>query len=631
MQADALASQTTASHGFLLDGGEMGARMRAHDWSTSPLGDPWTWPQSLRSYVSLMLNAKQAMFIAWGPELAFLYNDDYAPIFGDKHPDTLGRPFAEAWSDIWEQIGSIVERTLAGEASWYEDLLIPMERHGFKEDAWFSFSYTPIRDESGQVAGMFCAVVETTDKVLAERRNMAERERLQQLFEQAPGFMAMLGGPDHVFELANTAFQQLIGNRDLLHKPVREALPEVVDQGFINLLDKVYRTGQTFTANTVKIQLQRTPQGPAEQRLLNFVYQPITDSNGQVTGIFAEGYDVTEQIQAEQALRESEARHRAIIAATPECVKLVAADGRLLEMNRTGLAMIEAPSIAAVQSANVLDIVAPEYRDEWRANHSRVCHGESISWEFEIVGLKGTRRRMETHAVPLTTPDGSIAQLSVTRDVTERRRAEEHQQLLINELNHRVKNTLATVQSIAAQTLRNASTVAEAKDALEGRLLALSRAHDVLTRENWEGAGLREIAIEAVEPYSNSSENRLHMKGPEVRLPPRMALALAMALQELATNAVKYGALSNATGQIQIGWKIEHKDGLPRLHLDWTESGGPPVKAPKRRGFGTRLIERSLAQDLDGEVRIDFVPTGLVCKVDAPIAEAVGLQANLAL
>jgi two-component sensor histidine kinase len=110
-----------------------------------------------------------------------------------------------------------------------------------------------------------------------------------------------------------------------------------------------------------------------------------------------------------------------------------------------------------------------------------------------------------------------------------------------------------------------------------------------------------------------------------------MALALAMALQELATNAVKYGALSNATGQIQIGWKIEHKDGLPRLHLDWTESGGPPVKAPKRRGFGTRLIERSLAQDLDGEVRIDFVPTGLVCKVDAPIAEAVGLQANLAL
>jgi two-component sensor histidine kinase len=176
------------------------------------------------------------------------------------------------------------------------------------------------------------------------------------------------------------------------------------------------------------------------------------------------------------------------------------------------------------------------------------------------------------------------------------------------------------VQSIVSQTLRKAETTAEAKEAIEGRLFALSRAHDVLTRESWDGASLREIVAEAVAPYGNRREDRLHLSGPDVRLPPRMALALAMALQELATNAVKYGALSNEAGEIRIRWMLDHTTEPLRLCLRWQESGGPPVQAPKRRGFGTRLIERSLAQDLDGEVRIAFEPGGVTCTVDAPLA-----------
>jgi two-component sensor histidine kinase len=200
------------------------------------------------------------------------------------------------------------------------------------------------------------------------------------------------------------------------------------------------------------------------------------------------------------------------------------------------------------------------------------------------------------------------------------RRAEEHQRLLINELNHRVKNTLATVQSIAAQTLRNALTVEGAREAIEVRLVALSRAHDVLTRENWDGAELREIVAKSVEPYRSQEEDRLSWEGPDVRLSPRMALALAMALQELATNAVKYGALSNASGRIRVGWSIDRSIEPKRLQLRWEEAGGPPVTMPDRRGFGTKLIERSLAQDLQGNVQIDFAPTGVVCTVDAPMA-----------
>ncbi len=199
-------------------------------------------------------------------------------------------------------------------------------------------------------------------------------------------------------------------------------------------------------------------------------------------------------------------------------------------------------------------------------------------------------------------------------------RAAEHQKLLIDELNHRVKNTLATVQSIATQTLRTADSTQDAKDALERRLLALSRAHDVLTRESWEGADLMDVVERALEPYQVHGESRLHVTGPHVRLTPRMSLALAMALHELATNAVKYGALSNKSGVVEVSWKVQNGAAPPRLVLRWKEAGGPPVAAPRRRGFGSRLIERSLAQDLDGQVEIAFAPTGVVCTVNAPVA-----------
>jgi two-component sensor histidine kinase len=225
-------------------------------------------------------------------------------------------------------------------------------------------------------------------------------------------------------------------------------------------------------------------------------------------------------------------------------------------------------------------------------------------------------------SAPRPMPDGSLLWDGMQVDITEGRLAEEHQRLLINELNHRVKNTLATVQSIAAQTLRNAPSTEAARDAFEARLMALSRAHDVLTRENWEGAGLDEIVAEAVAPYRNLREDRVHLAGANVRLPPRMALALAMALQELATNAVKYGALSNDTGVIRIAWTVDKTEVPPRLNLHWQETGGPPVAPPTRRGFGSRLIERSLAQDLDGTVAIAFDPAGVSCTVDAPIPQS---------
>jgi PAS domain S-box-containing protein len=269
-----------------------------------------------------------------------------------------------------------------------------------------------------------------------------------------------------------------------------------------------------------------------------------------------------------------------------------------------------------------LDATHPDDRPQAEAAFLAAnAQGAPFRVEYRLRGRDGDYRWAIDAAAPRFGEDGAfLGYIGSVIDITERKRMEEHQNLLINELNHRVKNTLATVQSIAAQTLRNAPTTEQARESFESRLLALSRAHDVLTRENWEGAGLREIVEQALEPYGHHREKRLHLTGRDIRLSPRMALALAMALQELATNAVKYGALANGTGEIEIGWKTDRKASPPMLRLRWEEKGGPPVTPPQRRGFGSRLIERSLAHDLGGDVRIDFAPTGLVCTIDAPVA-----------
>ena len=202
--------------------------------------------------------------------------------------------------------------------------------------------------------------------------------------------------------------------------------------------------------------------------------------------------------------------------------------------------------------------------------------------------------------------------------VLERKRTEEHQRLLLNELNHRVKNTLAVIQSIASQTFRGAAATPEARQAFESRLTALAAAHDLLTRQNWEAASLRQV-IDETGIGCGAGTDRMRIEGEDVRLPARTAVSIAMALHELCTNAVKYGALSTERGMVVVAWEVHQVDGAGRLRLSWTESGGPPVALPKRRGFGSRMIERGLAVELGGTVELQFLPEGVRCLVDAPL------------
>jgi signal transduction histidine kinase len=243
------------------------------------------------------------MFVAWGPELGFLYNEPYSEILGKKHPAAMGARFQEIWAEIWHDVGPLADRAFRGEATYRENLPLRMNRRGYDEDTWFTFSYSPVRNEQGTVMGVYCACVETTAQVLAEKYRNEENQRLTGLFEQAPGIIAVLRGPEHVFELTNKSYRQLLGGRRLNGLPVREALPEVEGQGFFELLDKVYETGEPFVGRASPLRIQTEPNGPLEVRYIDFVYQPIRDATGAVAGIFVEGSDVTARKLIEDELR----------------------------------------------------------------------------------------------------------------------------------------------------------------------------------------------------------------------------------------------------------------------------------------------------------------------------------------
>jgi PAS domain S-box-containing protein len=206
-------------------------------------------------------------------------------------------------------------------------------------------------------------------------------------------------------------------------------------------------------------------------------------------------------------------------------------------------------------------------------------------------------------------------------DLTKHKEDEVRLRMLIDELNHRVKNTLSTVQSIVWQTLRTTTDPMAVRQSIESRLFALSRTHDLLTREKWESAGLLDIAHDALEPFGVSGDraDRIVITGENVRFPPKAALALSIAFNELATNAVKYGALSNASGSILIGWTMGAASAGERLLLSWKEEGGPPVTPPAHKGFGSRVLERGLVHELEGTVHLDYRPDGLVCTMEIPL------------
>jgi PAS domain S-box-containing protein len=312
-------------------GGETGALIREYDWSRTSLGAKAGWPQSLRIALDMILASPVPMVMLWGGDGVMLYNDGYATFAGARHPRLLGSKVLEGWPEVADLNRRVLATGLRGETLSFRDEHLVLYRHGRPEDVWLDLDHSPIRDETGTPAGVLTIVVETTQRVLAERghreaeqalrelntvlaaereavkdanrRLVAETDFLHGLFQQAPSFMAVLRGPDHVFTLANASYLRLVGYREVIGKTVRDALPELASQGFFELLDNVYSSGEPFVGRESRLLLQVASGGPIEERFLDFIYQPITRADGTVAGIFVEGVDVTDRLMTSERLR----------------------------------------------------------------------------------------------------------------------------------------------------------------------------------------------------------------------------------------------------------------------------------------------------------------------------------------
>ncbi len=472
---------------FLGHEGEISNLIRAFDWRSTALGRVEDWPPSLKTATALLLHSPVPIVMLWGEEGVMIYNDAYSVFAGHRHPVLFGSNVREGWAEVADFNDNVMKVGLAGGTLAYRDQELTLHRKGFPEKVWMDLFYSPVPNESGTPAGVIAVVVETTDRVLAERRNREEFQRLQNLFEQAPTFMAMLSGAEHRFGMVNPEYRKLVGNRTVEGLTVSEALPEVADQGYVALLDEVFNTGEPVNRTSERVLLKWTEDGPLVERFLDFVYQPIRNEAGQVAHIFVQGSDVTERV-----------------------------------------------------------------------------------------------------------------------------RAEIHQKLLINELNHRVKNSLASIQSIVTQTLKSVGSKEEASHAISERILALSRAHNILTNENWNGADLETMVAHSLDAFQPLGRQAIRIDGPKLRVGPQAALSFALAMHELGTNAVKYGALSSPSGSVEITWSIQENG---TFELLWIEKGGPVATETGHRGFGSRLILHVLPKQLQGSAVIDYHPTGIVFRL----------------
>jgi PAS domain S-box-containing protein len=283
---------------------ELARLIEDFDWSTTALGPLDHWPNSLTAIVSFLLRSPVPMVMLWGADGVMIYNDAYAVFAGGRHPELLGKKVvSEGWPEVADFNANVLRVGLAGGTLSYQDQELTLYRHGHAEQVWMNLDYSPVYDDGGQPAGVMAIVVETTSKVLAERRQATATQRQQRLFDQAPGFIIVMTGPDHVVEFVNDTHKRVFNSADWVGKTLRDAFPSIAGQGFYEELDRVYATGETFQAHGQAVRYKRDAEGPEETRFFDFIYAPVTDDTGAVTGIFCDGYDVTDRRQADDTLR----------------------------------------------------------------------------------------------------------------------------------------------------------------------------------------------------------------------------------------------------------------------------------------------------------------------------------------
>lgn len=317
---------------FLAAGGELATLIKRVDWASTSLGTPRQWHPSIKMAVAMILQSPVPMATMWGDDGVMIYNDAYAAIAGTRHPSLLGARVRDAWPEAADFNHHVMTTVLGGGTLSYREQHLTLHRQGHQVDAWFDLDYSPIPDENGRPLGVLAIVIETTDKVRSERWRTSELARLRAMFEQAPGFVALMRGRDHVLELVNEAYLRLVGFRDVIGKTAREAYPDLEGQGFFEMLDQVFSSGTPFIGTALPV----TFEGPdgAEEKFIDLIYQAIRDPEGNITGVFAQGHDVTDRVLAEKALRAGARQSRQIFDGAVDYVILsLDLEGRVQRWN----------------------------------------------------------------------------------------------------------------------------------------------------------------------------------------------------------------------------------------------------------------------------------------------------------
>jgi PAS domain S-box-containing protein len=687
----------------LAGGGEMGALMRATDWSKTPIGPVESWPQSLRTALGILLHSAFPMYIAWGPQFTQLYNDAFRPILGfAKHPAALGLSSPETFAEIWDCIGPMFREVMErGAATTYRDRAVPRIRNNDVEASYFTFSYSPILNEQGGIGGVFVTALETTERVLRERG------------PQSPELTAVAGDSTH----AESKAHEVEGRRR--EAPAMDRANFALAAGRLGYWELDIRTRKLFVSDLCKANFGRTPTEEFSYETLLQATHPddraaqerameeaiataknldvefrviwpddsihwlrlrgdvIYDGQGNPLQMAGISRDITDRKQVETTLREEtrtlETLHRIAPAIAGkldlESVVQTATDAaRELSGARFGaffynlvddkgesytlytLSGAAREAFAKFPMPRNTAIFAPTFNGEGIVRSGDIRKDARYGKSEPHFGMPAGHLPVASYlAVPVISRSGEVlgglffgherpnvfteraerivagiaAQAAIAIDnarlfqaaqseIAERRRAEEQLKLLLAELNHRVKNTLAIVQSIAGHTLRHADSAEAFRTGFEARIMALSEAHNLLTDTNWEGASPRDILQRVLTPYSEAARARHTLNGPDIIVGPKVAVSLVMAFHELATNAAKYGALSNSSGHVHVDWTVIEGPQPRTLHVNWREEGGPRVKVPRKKGFGSRLIN-SLSNETYGKVRMEYAPTGLVC------------------
>ncbi len=420
---------------FLVGGGVSGELMRRHDWASTPLGPPESWPEALQNAVRTVLASPMPMRVTWGDARHLIYNDAYVLILGDLHPGALARPLDEVWPEAVEKLQEVIARVHGGETVQQSDLSVRVSRFGRQEDVLLSYSWSPIMSDS-RVAGVLCMCREQRDLV---RERNEELERLRSLFEQSPSFVAVLEGPDHVFKITNPAYLRLIGNRDVIGMPVRIALPEVAEQGFCELLDQVYATGEPFVGRATAIELDND-RAERERRYVDFTYQPLKTAHGTVSGIFVEGVDVTTSKSAIDAIKLSEEKFRSFAQAMPNQVWAALPGGEIDWVNDQTLGY-SGCTLADLVGSGWLRTVHPDDAVRvWRAWSEAIATGERYQAELRLRRHDGAYRWHLARAMPIRGADGTVTQwVGSSTDVEDERVAREKLEALNETLEQRVE------------------------------------------------------------------------------------------------------------------------------------------------------------------------------------------------